>query len=168
MFHRSERLLLRPAWAEDWRAVFDGVADEAIVRNLTSAPWPYAELDAKAFVALQDDPRYPRFIIARADDAAFIGTAALIATGLDVELGYWIARDRWGRGYATEAGHAVVAIAQMLGHRTITADHFADNPASGRVLRKLGFVATGNVHDRTSRARGKAVPAVEYCLHLVP
>jgi len=40
MFHRSERLLLRPAWPEDWQAVHAAIADEGIVRNLATAPWP--------------------------------------------------------------------------------------------------------------------------------
>ena len=52
MFHRSERLLLRPPWPEDWQAVHAGIADEGVVRNLARAPWPYAEEDAR------DDVRY--------------------------------------------------------------------------------------------------------------
>ena len=43
MFHVTERLLLRPAWPEDAEALLGGIADEAIVRNLASAPWPPAE-----------------------------------------------------------------------------------------------------------------------------
>ena len=41
MFFRSERLFLRPVWPEDWQAILNGIADEAVVRNLARAPWPY-------------------------------------------------------------------------------------------------------------------------------
>ncbi len=166
MFHRSERLLLRPLWPEDWRAVFDGVTEEAIVRNLASAPWPYAEQDARDFVALPEHPRHPRFLITRADDAAVIGTIGIDHVKSDVELGYWIAREHWAQGYATEAGRSAIAVARMLGHKVLTAGHFVDNPASGRVLRKLGFQPTGAVRNRDSKGRAQPAPVVEYRLHL--
>jgi RimJ/RimL family protein N-acetyltransferase len=50
MFARTERLLLRPGWLEDAPALFQGIRDEAIVRNLASAPWPYTLPDAEAFL----------------------------------------------------------------------------------------------------------------------
>src|SRR3546814_18039311 len=53
------------------------------------------------------------------------------------ELGYWLTPAVWGRGYATEAGHAVIAMARhALGYRRLHAWHFVDNPASARVDRK--------------------------------
>jgi RimJ/RimL family protein N-acetyltransferase len=83
-----------------------------------------------------------------------------------VELGYWIARDHWGRGIATEACRALVDIARTLRLRSLEASHFLDNPASGRVLAKLGFEPTGIVAPRLSRARGEQVPARLYRLKL--
>lgn len=168
MFHRSERLLLRPPWPEDWGLVFRGIADEGVVRNLARAPWPYTSQHARDFVALPVDPRFPRFLVARADDAALVG-----CIGIDeregegeVELGYWIARPHWGQGYATEAGRAVLDVARMLGHRRIVAGHFLDNPASGRVLRKLGFAPTGAVRALHSCGRGEEALCAEYALDL--
>jgi RimJ/RimL family protein N-acetyltransferase len=77
-----------------------------------------------------------------------------------VELGYWIARPHWGRGYATEAGRAVLAIARdALRVRRLEAGHFTDNPASGRVLEKLGFRPTGRIAPRFSAGRGEAAPS---------
>ena len=70
-----------------------------------------------------------------------------------VELGYWIARRHWNRGFATEAGRALVAIAKTLKLPQIEASHFVDNPASGRVLEKLGFNPTGLSAERFSCAR---------------
>lgn len=167
MFHRSQRLLLRPVWPEDWSLVLEAIADEAVVKNLASAPWPYSEKDARAFTALPIEPRFPRFLITRACDAALLGCIGIdrsdaFADG--VELGYWIARSHWGRGYATEAGRAVLCIAHTLGYRRIEAMHFLDNPASGRVLEKLGFRPTGVTSMRHSRGRDGACVAREFAL----
>lgn len=166
MFHRSERLLLRPAWPEDWQALHAGIADEGVVRNLARAPWPYRLLDARQFVALPEDPLHPRFLITRARDAALLGCVGLDEMDGTADLGYWIARPYWGQGYATEAARSVIGVAQMLGHRCISASHFLDNPASGKVLTKLGFAPTGKVAARYNCARGELAPAREYVLDL--
>ncbi len=166
MFHRSERLLLRPPWPEDWNRVLDGIADEGVVRNLARAPWPYSAQDARNFVQLPMDLMHPRFLVTRVRDAALIGCVGIDKAAGDLELGYWIARPYWGQGYATEAGRAALDVAAMLGHKRIMASHFLDNPASGRVLRKLGFEPTGRVVKRHSCGRGEAAATAEYSLEL--
>lgn len=167
MFHRSERLLLRPLWQEDWSAIHRAIADEAVVRNLARAPWPYEPCHARAFVAQPVNPMFPRLAMTRACDSALIGCIGIDPHEGAVELGYWVARDHWGRGYATEAGRAMVEIARMLGHLRLEASHFLDNPASGRVLHKVGFVPTGVVRERASLARGASAPTAEFALDLV-
>lgn len=157
MFARTERLLLRPAWREDAPALAAAIGDEAIVRNLATAPWPYALEHAESFIAREPDLRHPSLLIfARTGRAPRL--VGGIGIGLDpegrTELGYWIARAHWGRGYATEAGRAVLGMAKALGHGPLLAGHFLDNPASGAVLRKLGFRPTGKVIRRHSLARG--------------
>lgn len=174
MFHRSERLLLRPVWPEDWKGILGGIADQAIVRNLASAPWPYAEDDARAFTSLPCEPLHPRFVMTRAADAEVVGCIGIgpiaggdqAAADSGIELGYWIARKHWGKGYATEGGRAVLEIARTLGHQRVFASHFQDNPASGRVLRKLGFERTGRLVMRHSCARGEEAMTVEYVRRL--
>jgi RimJ/RimL family protein N-acetyltransferase len=74
-------------------------------------------------------------------------------------MGYWIGRPFWGRGYATEACTALVDIARTLGLPSLEGSHFIDNPASARVLEKLGFEALGIIAPRMSCARGQEVPA---------
>ena len=72
-------------------------------------------------------------------------------------MGYWIGRPYWGQGYATEAATAALAWAGAgWGKRLVVSGHFADNPASGRVLEKAGFLYTGVVEPRHSKARGEA------------
>lgn len=166
MFHRTERLFLRPAFPEDWEAILAGIgSDEAIARNLARAPWPYGEEEARGFAALPQDPRLPHFLVTL-PGAGVIGSAGMGEHEGAPEIGYWIARKFWGHGYATEAAGAVLKVARAIGHRRLIAGHFADNPASGRVLRKIGFQPTGQIAARHSRARAQYVDSVEYALDL--
>lgn len=165
MFHRSERLFLRPAFPEDWQAILAHVGQEGIVRNLARAPWPYGEAEARSFAGMEQDKRLPHFLVTLPGEGV-IGSAGLGEQDGETEIGYWIGRDYWGHGFATEAGCAVIAIARMLGHRRLIAGHFVDNPASGRVLRKIGFRPTGQIRQRHSLARGGEVASVEFELDL--
>ncbi|WP_100260863.1 GNAT family N-acetyltransferase [Qipengyuania seohaensis] len=168
MFHITERLLLRPAWPEDAEALFGGIADEGVVRNLARAPWPYLPEHAREFVKREQDQRVPNFLMTLPGEhgSRIIGSIGLGETETGVELGYWIARPYWGQGYATEAGLGVLEVAKLLGYRQIEAGHFLDNPASGRVLRKLGFRPTGRVAKRYSCARGADVDCALFELNL--
>ena len=162
MFARTPRLLLRPGFPEDAPALATAIADKAIVRNLAVVPWPYSLRDAEAFLASPRDPVLPSLLIFERTGGApqLIGSCGLgrRPSGA-VEMGYWIARPHWGRGFATEACSALVDIARTLGLESIEGSHFIDNPASARVLEKLGFEARGIVAPRMSCARGKEVPA---------
>ncbi len=171
MFVRTERLLLRPGWPEDAPALYRGIADEGIVRNLASAPWPYRLGDAQAFLATERDPGQASFLIFRRTGGApeFVGTIGVGNRPGDgaLELGYWVARPQWGKGYATEAGRAVIQLARhALRIDKLSSSHFLDNPASGRVLEKLGFRRTGAVASRYSAGRGAAAPCALFELDL--
>jgi RimJ/RimL family protein N-acetyltransferase len=172
MFIRSERLFLRPGWPEDWEELFGLIHDEGIVRNLARAPWPYRPEDAREFAAIQQDmePRVPNFFVTLpgAHGARLIGCAGLGCDGEEAELGYWIAREQWGKVYATEATRAVLSVARTLGHRRIVASHFLDNPASGRVLEKAGFQPMRGTARRFSLARGEEVPTRRFEIRLDP
>ena len=168
MFHRTERLLLRPAWPEDWETILWGIGDERVVRNLARAPWPYLPEHAREFARRGQDPRLPAFLLTLPADqgSRLVGCAGLGESDTGVELGYWIARPYWGRGFATEGARGVLEMARLLGHARIEAGHYLDNPASGRVLRKLGFQPTGTVKPRDCLARGEAQPCALYTLDL--
>lgn len=166
MFHVTERLLLRPIWPEDWEQILAGIGEEAIVRNMARAPWPYREDDARRWTSQPQDPCLPSFAVIESSSGRLVGSAGLGRHEDAVEVGYWLRRDAWGRGYATEATRGVLAIARLLGHRHLVAGHFVDNPASGRVLRKVGFVPTGRHRQRFSLARGREVESVEHVLDL--
>jgi RimJ/RimL family protein N-acetyltransferase len=161
MFARTPRLLLRPGFPEDAPALASAIADEAIARSLANVPWPYRMRDAEAFLASPRDPVLPSLLIFELVTAPqLVGSCGLgrRPSGA-VELGYWIAKPFWGRGLATEACTALIAIARALGLARIEGAHFLDNPASGRVLEKLGFEPSGIVAPRLSCARRVEVPA---------
>jgi RimJ/RimL family protein N-acetyltransferase len=162
MFARTPRLLLRPGFPEDAPALASAIADKAIARNLASVPWPYRMRDAEAFLASPRDPILPSLLIFERGTGApqLVGSCGLgrRPSGA-VEMGYWIARASWGRGYATEACTALVEIARTLGLASLEGSHFLDNPGSARVLEKLGFEALGLVAPRMSCARGTEAPA---------
>jgi len=170
MFARTDRLLLRPGWVEDAPALFAAIRDEAVVRNLATAPWPYTPEHARAFLATERGPDNPVMLVFRRTSGVpeLIGTIGLARRASDdVELGYWIARPHWNRGYATEAGGAVVRMArESLRLPRLVAGHFLDNPASGRVLEKLGFRPAGPAVPRYSAGRGGFAPVRSYCLGL--
>jgi RimJ/RimL family protein N-acetyltransferase len=162
MFARTTRLLLRPGWSQDAPALFNAIRDERIVRNLATAPWPYRPGDAEAWLATERKASEPSLLIFRCTQAApeLIGAIGFGRRPAgELEFGYWIARRHWGRGYATEAGRAMLATAcHGLRLKRLDAGHFLDNPASGRVLEKLGFKPTGKIVAHYSAGRGEAAP----------
>jgi RimJ/RimL family protein N-acetyltransferase len=171
MFARTPRLLLRPGFPEDASALAAAIADEAIVRHLSTAPWPYRMRDAEAFLAAPRDPVLPSLLIfERTRGAPQLAGACGLGRRPSgaVEMGYWIARAFWSRGFATEACEALIDIARTLGLESLEGSHFIDNPASARVLEKLGFKPTGLVAPRLSCARGAEIPARLMRLRLQP
>ena len=170
MFARTERLLLRPGWREDAPQLASAIGEEAVVRNLTRAPWPYGVGDAETFLSTPPEEGLPRLLIFQRTAGApgLVGGIGIHRDDRgDAELGYWIARPFWGLGFATEAGRAVVAMARgSLRLPRLVAGHAVDNPASAHVLRKLGFVPTGRVVERHSLGRGGPMRCAELVLNL--
>ena len=170
MFAVTERLLLRPGWREDAPHLFEAIADESIVRNLATAPWPYRFADAETFLARERDARDAACLIFLRTEGAprlvgGIGFGPMPGRVGVREFGYWIARPYWGRGLATEAGRALIANARdTLRLKRLDAGHFLDNPASGRVLEKLGFRPTGATVRRYSAGRNAEAECREFVL----
>ena len=150
MFARTERLLLRPGFPEDAPQLAAAIGDERVACNVARMPWPYGLEDAENYLATFKAPTETKFLIfERTDGAPALVGGCGFDTRLDgsLQFGYWITPSRWGRGFATEAGRATLDIARALRVARLEAGYFVDNPASGRVLEKLGFQPTG----RTTR-----------------
>lgn len=162
---RTPRLLLRAFTPQDTQRVFEIRSDFEVTRMLVFPAYPpvlehvAAWLEEHA-VEWRAGTAYRFAVVA---DGRVIGCADVdeIKDGCG-ELGYWLEQDYWGRGLASEAARAVHDFAtRTLGLRRLVAGHAADNPASGRILVRLGF---RHVADRTLRyrSRGEDVVRREY------
>jgi RimJ/RimL family protein N-acetyltransferase len=145
----TERLVLRPFVPADATEVHRYVSDREVAAMTSSIPHPYPDGAALAWIEKQAEAA------ARGESVVFAITAAphgvVGAIGLHpetahakAELGYWIGRPHWRRGYATEAAQAVVRFGfDELHLERIHARFMTRNRASGRVLEKLGFAREG-------------------------
>jgi len=153
----TRRLALRSPGAQDISRLTALANDPAVARMTLRMPHPFSIADAEDFVlrvAGQDPARAQTFLIEHEDHGP-VGVMGLFEDHDPApEVGYWIGRPFWGRGYATEALQgALVWASKRWRRRALMAGHFADNPASGRVLEKAGFLYTGEVRRGFSRAR---------------
>ncbi len=136
-----------------------------VVRTLARVPHPFGPEDARYFLD-EVVPKEPTWRIGRKSDGALLGFVGLnpMEKPSVMERGYWFGQEHWRQGYATEAARAVVDHAfSKLGVETIVSGHFAMNPASGRVLAKIGFRETGR-SKRFSQVAGEALAHVDVVL----
>ena len=77
----------------------------------------------------------------------------------DAEVGYWIGKPHWNKGYCTEALQAMIRYCyEKKNFQTLWADFFIDNPASGRVMEKCGFTDTGKENYCSNLLHGEETP----------
>ena len=156
---QTARLRLRSPERSAAERLADLANDAAVARMSTRIPHPYALTDAEDFLSHLEKGDEQVFAIEHGEDG-LVGMIGLHDTGrIGPEVGYWLGRPYWGRGLATEAAQAVLDWAARTGRRCVVSSHFADNPASGAVLVKAGFLYTGEVTRAFSRARGGEVDA---------
>lgn len=157
----TERLTLRPFRPDD-REDFRALAGHWDVARMTSdIPHPLMDADARQWLTPAADEA--RFALME-DDVLIGGAGYFLRTAEAAEVGFWLGRAHWGRGFATEAVKAVLAYGLIQGNcASFTSSHFTDNPASGRVLAKLGFEPSGTCRIACI-ARGDEVAAITYVL----
>jgi RimJ/RimL family protein N-acetyltransferase len=159
----TPRLVLRPFRTGDAPAVAKLAGDRDVASTTASIPHPYPEglaaewiashparLTAGTEVILAVTLRKARIAgkAGAARDGRLIGAIGLIVerSGRKAEMGYWIGKPHWGKGYATEAARAVIAFGfDGLSLNRIFAHHMTRNPASGRVLEKAGMTFEGEL-----------------------
>lgn len=141
---------LRPWTATDAAALVRHANDAEVARQLRDRfPHPYRVEDARAFLkaVTAADPPTNFAIVAGGEAVGGIGCVP----GSDIErfaaeVGYWLGREYWGRGIATEALRLVTAYGfDRLGLLRLFALPFSDNAASIRVLEKAGFEREGTL-----------------------
>lgn len=150
----TDRLWLRPFTLADAPEVKRLVGEPDIAATTLNIPHPYPEGAAEQWI-LSHQPRFVdgtfvHFAITLKPDDRLVG-----AIGLHLEpehrraeMGYWAGKPYWGQGYTTEAARAVLAYGfEQLGLNRIYAEHFSTNPASGRVMQKIGMVYEGELRE---------------------
>lgn len=150
----TQRLVLRPYREEDAADVRRVAGDREIADTTLRIPHPYEERDAVAFIARQQDNfaagRSVQFAMTSAVDGELLGGIGLTIDPdhASAELGYYVAVPHWGKGYASEAATAVIAFAFEVKHlNRVHAHHMTRNPASGRILQKIGMRHEGTLRE---------------------
>lgn len=144
----TARLRLRRPVAADAESIFSRYSSDPEVLRYLSWPQHRSVDQTRAFLAFSEAewgrwPAGPYLIEARQDGRLLGGTGLAFETPQRAATGYVLARDAWGRGYATEALRAIVELAGGLGLRRLYALCHTEHPASWRVLDKAGFSREG-------------------------
>lgn len=151
----TARLLLRDFTADDWPAVLAYQSDPRYLRYYAWTSRSEAEVRAFVQLFLDQQVQQPRlkyqFAIVLPDEGRLIGNCGIRRQTIDAteaDMGYELAPDYWGRGYATEAARALVAFGfGTLGVHRISAHCIAENTASAHVLEKLGMRREGHLRE---------------------
>jgi len=167
---KTERLILRRPVLGDALRISELMSDPDIARMTATIPYPFIPLAAEFWVMKQRSnwDRQLSFGYAITENGGdLMGIMDLFTNGDgDREIGYWIGRPYWGNGYITEAAQAVIDEGfANFDMPYIDAGYFYDNPASGRVLEKLGFERKEMGSNLYSVARGERAAGIELRLH---
>ena len=142
------------------------INDFEVCKNLARVPFPYSIADAEEFLGwVEQAGSRSRF------SAICLKTSPDVLRGVisyewhegaqNVELGYWLAHALWGQGLMTEAALAMVDHGFVVaGVDEMISGFFTENPASGKVLRRAGFVQVGTAM-KMSKAQGVDVPVID-------
>ncbi len=164
----GEELRLRPLVQEDALRVYELANNWNIASMLARMPYPYTQGSAEEWISGHIARRASgdSWPLAIEVNSELVGTIGLSRQGDDTyELGYWVGEPYWGQGIATRAARVLVKFAfDILGASRLTAGHFTENPASGRILTNIGFQKTGE-ESRFCLARGKNVDCIEFELY---
>jgi len=140
----TKRLCLRAPRLGDAKTVATLANDRRIAENTARIPHPYKMSDAEGFIARANRAGGETLFLITLRDKTIVGACGVVLQEPMPELGYWLGVEHWGKGYATEALHAVIDYAFTdLAHEALQAGARVTNPASRRVLEKCGFQWTG-------------------------
>ena len=140
----TKRLTLRAPCLEDAKTVAMLADDRRIAENTARIPHPYKLSDAESFITAANANGGEVVFLIALRDGTIVGACGVTMLADQPELGYWLGVPYWGKGYATEALHALIDYAFTdLAHEALQAGARVTNPASRRVLEKCGFQWTG-------------------------
>ena len=141
----TERLILRSFNSSDARVVKELAGNYNVAKTTLNVPHPYEEGLAELWIESHPEKWNSKtgavFAITAKDLNQLVGTVSLMdIEGTQAEIGYWIGEPFWGNGYCTEAVNALIQFSlDNLGIKKFIAEHLESNPASGKVLVKVGM-----------------------------
>jgi RimJ/RimL family protein N-acetyltransferase len=155
----TNRLLLRGFTFSDVPRVQELAGQFEIADTTLRIPHPYEEGLAVKWIAehgkLYREMRALNFAIILKPEKLLIGAISLMDiknTHLTAEMGYWIGKEYWNRGFASEAAKAIIEYGfRTLGMNRIHAHHFSRNEASGRILLKIGMKHEGKLRQHVKK-----------------
>ena len=146
----SERLILRPFQLSDADTVEKLAGDKQIASTTLNVPHPYPKGGAVEWIATHEskylEGKGVVYAITLKPNGELVGSISLAfdADHNQAEIGYWVGVPYWNQGYCTEAGAALIEYGfETRGFNRIHARHLSRNPASGRVMEKLGMSHEG-------------------------
>jgi ribosomal-protein-alanine N-acetyltransferase len=153
------RLNLRPLVLDDAPTVARLAGRREIADTTISIPHPYSEQHARDWISRNNEGQVPAkevvFAVVTKTDMQLVGAVGLRDIDQEhgqAEMGFWISVDWWGRGYATEAAQTLLRFGfETLKLNRIYAHHMLRNPASGRVLEKIGMRREGVLRERVRK-----------------
>lgn len=161
---QTDRLLLRPLTTRDAEDLALYAGDPDVAGMTARIPHPYTITEAFRWVASIGPNEFVRAVVC---DGSLIGVVAFSRQAEEndsAEIGYWLGKPYWGRGFATEAAGEVCRFCfECAGVRRLTSSHFIENRASRNVLLKLGFREAGR-GKAWCEARQLELDAIQYDL----
>lgn len=155
---KTGRLFLGPFALSDAADVQRLAGSRAIADTTLNIPHPYEDGMAEDWIATHQ-PAFEAgeqvvFAVSLKAEDKLIGTVGLTIDSEfgRAELGYWIGEPFWGLGYCTEAAKRAVEFGfSELKLNRVHASHLARNPASGRVLQKVGMSNEGTARQHIKK-----------------
>ncbi|MFC1943063.1 GNAT family N-acetyltransferase [Chloroflexota bacterium] len=147
----TERLILRPHTLDDAKELQRLIGERDIASTTLNIPYPYKDGMAEDWISKHhesfDKGERVEFAIVHGEKGFLIGGIGLNVNKEyeNAEIGYWIAKPYWGNSYCTEAARAILKYGfEVLGLNRIHAFHMTRNPASGRIMQKIGMSHEGH------------------------
>jgi len=163
----TARLRLRPYRETDIAELLPLIGTREVAATTLRIAHPYTEQNARDFLALISEAHRLWLAITLRNDGRQIGGIGLTVDEQHkhAELGYWLGVEYWGKGYATEAAGEMLRYGfESLQLHRIFASHFKHNPASGKILKKLGMRYEGCQREHLRKWDQLLIPScTAYC-----
>lgn len=160
---KTKRLVLKkPTKKINKKSIVSKIGDWEVAKWLSGVPYPYTEKKAEEWL---NNINYDDLLFSIFRNNSLIGGVGLsLEEDNDLDLGFWIGRDQWGKGYATEAAMGLIQYAKKeFNFKQIKACYIKGNTGSSNVLRKLGFEEIGKCEEYFL-SRKKTMPCTKLLL----